>query len=92
MGRAMASDVKTLDAALAEREQVLRMIRAHEAGLRALGVSRLWLFGSLARGEAGADSDVDIMIAIPRGRSSRCSIWARSGLSCASCSAGRSTS
>ena len=68
MGRAMASDVKTLDAALAEREQVLRMSRAHEAGLRALGVSRLWLFGSLARGEAGADSDVDIMIAIPRGR------------------------
>ena len=64
----MASDVKTLDAALAERERVLRIIRAHEAELRALGVSRLWLFGSLARGEAGADSDVDIMIAIPRGR------------------------
>jgi hypothetical protein len=68
MGLAMASDVKTLDAALAERERALRIIRAHEAELRALGVSRLWLFGSLARGEAGADSDVDIMIAIPRGR------------------------
>jgi uncharacterized protein len=65
---AMASDVQTLDAALAERERVLRIICAHEAELRALGVSRLWLFGSLARGEAGADSDVDVMIAIPRGR------------------------
>jgi uncharacterized protein len=65
---AMASDVRTLDAALAERERVLRIIRTHEAELRALGVARLWLFGSLARGEAGADSDVDIMIGILRGR------------------------
>jgi uncharacterized protein len=68
MGGAMASDVRTLDATLAERERVLSTIRAHQAKLRALGVSRLWLFGSLARGEAGPDSDVDIMIAIPRGR------------------------
>jgi uncharacterized protein len=64
----MASDAGTLDVALAERERVLRTIRAHEAQLRALGVSRLWLFGSLARGDAGRRSDVDIMIAIPPGR------------------------
>ena len=43
-------------------------LREHEAELRALGVAQLWLFGSLARGEAGTDSDVDVMIAIPRGR------------------------
>ena len=54
--------------ALADRERVLHTIREHEPELRALGVSKLWLFGSLARGEAGADSDVDLMIAIPRGR------------------------
>jgi predicted nucleotidyltransferase len=36
--------------------------------LRGLGVSHLWLFGSLARGDAGADSDVDVLIAIPSGR------------------------
>jgi uncharacterized protein len=47
---------------------VLRVVRAHEAELRALGVARLWLFGSLARGDAGAASDVDVMIAIPPGR------------------------
>ena len=64
----MASETTTLDPALAERERVLRVIRAHEARLRALGASRLWLFGSLARGEAGAESDVDVMIAIPPGR------------------------
>ena len=64
----MASDVESLDAALAERERVLRVLRGHEAALHGFGISHLWLFGSLARGEAGADSDVDVMIAIARGR------------------------
>jgi uncharacterized protein len=64
----MASDLKALNAALAERERVLRILRERAAALQMLGVSHLWLFGSLARGEAGEDSDVDIMIAIPRGR------------------------
>ena len=36
--------------------------------MRALGVSQLWLFGSLARAEADVASDVDVMIGIPRGR------------------------
>jgi predicted nucleotidyltransferase len=53
---------------LAERERAIRIIRAHEADLRALGVARLWLFGSIARGKAGPKSDVDVMIAIPTGR------------------------
>jgi hypothetical protein len=53
---------------LAEREAVLRSIREHEAALRALGVARLWLFGSLARAEATAGSDVDVMIGVLRGR------------------------
>jgi predicted nucleotidyltransferase len=41
---------------------------AHEAELRALGVERLWLFGSLARGDAGPGSDADVVIAVPPGR------------------------
>jgi uncharacterized protein len=68
IGVVMASDLRTLDPALAERERVLHTIRAHEAKLRALGVAKLWLFGSVARGDARRSSDVDIMIAIPRGR------------------------
>jgi uncharacterized protein len=64
----MASKTTTLDAGLAERERVLRTIREHETALRRLGVANLWLFGSLARGDARPDSDVDVMIAIPRGR------------------------
>lgn len=42
------------------REEVIRRLRAHEAELRAMGIRRLSLFGSVARGEAGPDSDVDL--------------------------------
>ena len=35
-------------------------LKAHEAELRAMGVSGLSLFGSVARGDAGPDSDVDL--------------------------------
>ena len=42
-------------------DQVLTTLRAHEAELRAAGVLRLSLFGSVARGDAGADSDVDLV-------------------------------
>ena len=64
----MATSTQTLPGARAERERVLRALRGHAAALRGLGVSHLWLFGSLTRGEAGADSDVDVMIAVPSGR------------------------
>ena len=64
MALAMASETTIRDPALAERERVLRLIHAHRAELRALGVSRLWLFGSLARGDAGRRSDVDVLISV----------------------------
>ncbi len=53
---------------LAEREWVRRVLRRHEAELRALGAAQLSLFGSLARGEAGPGSDVDVVIDIVPGR------------------------
>jgi predicted nucleotidyltransferase len=37
-------------------------LRAQEAPLRAAGVAALYLFGSAARGEAGATSDVDLFM------------------------------
>ena len=46
------------------REEVLALLKAHEADLRARGVARIALFGSLARGEARPDSDVDLMVEI----------------------------
>jgi uncharacterized protein len=36
-------------------------LRAHEARLRALGIRAISLFGSVARGDCGADSDVDLV-------------------------------
>ena len=46
------------------RDEVLTTLKAHEADLRARGVARIALFGSLARGEARPDSDVDLMVEI----------------------------
>ena len=42
------------------REQVITALRGHEAELHRFGVSRLFLFGSVARNEAGPESDVDL--------------------------------
>ena len=43
-----------------EREAAISRLKAHEAELRALGVMGLSLFGSVARGDAGPNSDVDL--------------------------------
>lgn len=43
-----------------DKETVIRALRAHEAELRAEGVSHVYLFGSVARGEADEKSDVDL--------------------------------
>jgi predicted nucleotidyltransferase len=41
-------------------EHVIAILRAHETELRQAGIMRLSLFGSVARGEERADSDVDL--------------------------------
>jgi uncharacterized protein len=64
MRLAMATDVKALDAALAERERVLRILREEAPRLRARGITRLSLFGSMARGEAQPESGVDLLIEV----------------------------
>lgn len=43
-----------------DRDTAISCLKAIEAELRAMGVSALALFGSVARGEAGQDSDVDL--------------------------------
>ena len=44
------------------RDEALTIIRAHEAELRAMGVESVELFGSVARDEAGPESDVDVLV------------------------------
>jgi predicted nucleotidyltransferase len=46
-----------------KRDEVIAALRAHEPELRAAGVIRLSLFGSTARDEARADSDIDLLAA-----------------------------
>jgi predicted nucleotidyltransferase len=40
----------------------IEILRSHEAELRDAGVKSLKLFGSVVRGEAGPDSDIDILV------------------------------
>ena len=41
-------------------EHVIATLRAHEAELRQAGIRHLSLFGSVARGDDAADSDIDL--------------------------------
>lgn len=43
------------------RDEVVSKLRAHEPELRAAGIVRLAVFGSVARGDNSPDSDVDLM-------------------------------
>lgn len=50
------------------RDEAITKLVEHEAELKALGVQRLYLCGSTARGEAGAGSDVDLFFDHERGK------------------------
>lgn len=43
-------------------DEVLAILRSHFPELQAMGIRGLALFGSVARGEARADSDVDLLV------------------------------
>jgi predicted nucleotidyltransferase len=45
------------------QDQVFAKLRDHEPELRAAGIVRLSLFGSMARNEAGPESDIDLLAA-----------------------------
>jgi len=49
------------------RQQVIEKIGRLEFQIRALGVSRLALFGSVVRNEAHPDSDVDLLVQFSEG-------------------------
>ncbi len=43
-------------------ETIIAALRAHDSELRRAGIRRLSLFGSVARGDAEASSDVDVAV------------------------------
>ena len=46
-----------------QRTAIIATLKRHKAELNKLGIVRLSLFGSTAPGEAGPDSDVDLLAA-----------------------------
>ncbi len=44
------------------RDEVLALLAQHQTELAAFGLRRLALFGSVARNEAGPDSDIDVLV------------------------------
>ena len=51
-----------------EPDQVVAKLRGHEPELKASGIPRLSLFGSVARGDSGPESDVDLMAEFDPGK------------------------
>ena len=51
------STMKVMELLRARREEILRVAARH-------GVSRVRVFGSAARGEAGPDSDLDLLVEV----------------------------
>jgi predicted nucleotidyltransferase len=48
--------------------RIVTALRAREAELRAAGLAGLWVFGSVARGADGPDSDLDLLYALDPSR------------------------
>jgi hypothetical protein len=44
------------------RQEIIAKLRENEGALRARGISHVALFGSVARGEAGERSDIDLLV------------------------------
>ena len=51
-----------------DSQRIIELAKQHEDEIRGRGVTYLALFGSIARGDARDDSDVDIVVEIEPGR------------------------
>lgn len=59
-----------MDNVVLSREQAIALIRSVEPQIRELGVWRIALFGSVSRGEARPQSDVDLLVEFAPGQKS----------------------
>lgn len=51
---------------IARRDEVLRILAAHRGDFEQFGVRSIAIFGSVARDEAGPESDVDVLVEFER--------------------------
>lgn len=49
-------------------QNAIELLRAHESDLRQLGVAHAAVFGSVARGDARPDSDIDVLVELDEAR------------------------
>ena len=57
-----------MNTTIRDKQDVMSLLRLHADQIRGLGVKRLGLFGSFARGHADADSDVDLVVEFEEGQ------------------------
>lgn len=69
-----------MTAPVQNREQTIERLADCQDEVRALGVARLALFGSVLRGQARADSDVDVLVQFAPGTKSYAKFLALSEL------------
>lgn len=58
---------ETIEKTVMTKDVVIATLKAAESVLKAKGVAHAALFGSVARGEQGPESDIDIMVDIAPG-------------------------
>ncbi len=47
---------------MTRKEETINTLRSRERELRAIGVAKIGVFGSVARGDESKDSDVDVLV------------------------------
>ena len=50
------------------KEEIIRKIRENRKKIESFGVKKIGIFGSIVRGEAKEDSDIDIVVEFERGK------------------------
>ena len=50
-----------------ERKEIIRLLKSHKKELERFGVIRIGIFGSFARNEASARSDIDLVVEFEKG-------------------------
>lgn len=53
---------------LRTKQDILSVLEKNQSSLRALGINKIGLFGSFARGEQRPDSDIDLLVEFESGK------------------------